>query len=44
MMRLEYDNWRENETDERRKKRLERMRFGYENRRENETDGRSGRG
>ena len=29
---------RENETDERREERLERMRLGYENRRENETD------
>ena len=44
MMRLEYDNWRENETDERREKRLERVRLGDGNRRENETDGRSGRG
>ena len=44
MMRLEYENWRENQTDERREKRLERVRLGDGNRRENETDGRSGRG
>ena len=44
MMRLEYDNWRENETDERREKRLERMRLGDRNRRENVTDGRRVRG
>ena len=43
-MRLGYENRNENETDERRAGRLERMRLGDWNRRENEADGRRGRG
>ena len=30
-VRLGYENWRENETDERREERLERMRLGDQN-------------
>ena len=36
MMRLGDENWRENETDERREQRLERVRLGDEYMQENE--------